>query len=125
MSAPYYSTFKRGRAPSRLRSGQQNALCVIRVTSVQRDLGDKRLQPTGMGSSAGDGNMLKTLIAVIRIGTEEWMVKRTVDALHDLDDRTLKDIGITRSEVESAARWRRRNLVPIGTVHTELLPGRR
>ena len=55
--------------------------------------------------------MLKTLIAarVIRIATEEWMVKRTVDALHDLDDRTLNDIGITRSEVESPARWRRRN----------------
>ena len=70
--------------------------------------------------------MLKTLIAarVIRIATEEWMVKRTVDALH-LDDRTLKDIGITRSEVDSPARWRRRNLLTIGTVHTELPPGQR
>ena len=71
--------------------------------------------------------MLKTLIAarVIRIATEEWMVKRTVGALHDLDDRMLKDIGITRSEVESPARWRRRNLLTIGTVHTELPPGQR
>ena len=33
-------------APSRLRSGQQNALCVICFTSGQRDLRDKRLQPT-------------------------------------------------------------------------------
>ena len=69
--------------------------------------------------------MLRTLIAIIRIPTEEWVVKRTVDALHDLDDRTLKDIGITRNEVEPPARWRRRNLLPIGTVHTELPPGRR
>jgi len=71
--------------------------------------------------------MLKTLIAarIIRIATEVWMVKRTVDALHDLDDRTLNDIGITPSEVESSARWRRRNLLTIGTVHTELPPRQR
>ena len=71
--------------------------------------------------------MLKTLIAarVILIATEDWLLKSTVDALLDLDDRTLKDIGITRSEVESPARWRRRNLLTIGTVHTELPPGQR
>ena len=67
----------------------------------------------------------EALARVIRIATEEWMVKRTVDALHYLDDRTLKDIGITRSEVESSARWRRRNLLTIGTVHAELPPGQR
>jgi uncharacterized protein YjiS (DUF1127 family) len=71
--------------------------------------------------------MLKTLIAarVIRIVTEEWMVRCTVDALHYLDDRTLKDIGITRSEIEPSARRRRRNLLTIGTVNTELPPGQR
>ena len=66
----------------------------------------------------------EALVRVIRTATEEWMVKRTVDALHYLDDRTLKDIGITRSEVVSA-RWRRGNLLTIGTVHTELPPGQR
>ena len=69
--------------------------------------------------------MLRTLIAVIRMPTEEWMVKRTVNALHYLDDRTLEDIGIPRSEVESSARWRRRNVLTIGTVHAELPPGQR
>ena len=67
----------------------------------------------------------EALARVIRTATEEWTVKRTMDALHYLDDRTLKDIGITRSEVESPARWRRRNLLTMGTVHTELPPGRR
>ena len=68
--------------------------------------------------------MFRTLIAVIRTATEERVVKRTVNALHDLDDRTLKDIGIAPSEVESPARWRKRNIFTISTVHTELPPRR-
>ena len=67
----------------------------------------------------------EALAHVIRIATEEWMVKRTMDALHYLDARTLKDIGITRSEIESSARWRRRILLTIDPVHTELPPGQR
>jgi uncharacterized protein YjiS (DUF1127 family) len=66
--------------------------------------------------------MLKALAArVIRLAVQEWTVER---AFHDFDDRTLKDIGIARSEVESPARWRRRNPA-VGTMHTELPPGRR
>jgi hypothetical protein len=66
--------------------------------------------------------MLKALAArVIRLATEEWAVER---AFHDFDDRRLKDIGITRSEVESPARCRRRNLM-VGTMHAELPPRQR
>jgi uncharacterized protein YjiS (DUF1127 family) len=69
--------------------------------------------------------MLKNLVArAIGIATEEWLSKRTVNALHHLNERTLKDIGITRSEVEPPARRRSRNLT-VGTVHTELPPGQR
>ena len=43
----------------------------------------------------------EALARVIRERSEEWMVKRTIQSLDALDDRTLKDIGITRSEIES------------------------
>lgn len=47
------------------------------------------------------------LARIIRGRIEEWIVSRAITALHELDDRTLRDIGITRSEIESCARWGR------------------
>jgi uncharacterized protein YjiS (DUF1127 family) len=41
---------------------------------------------------------------VARNHANEWMVRRAIDALSALDDRTLHDIGLHRSEVESQVR---------------------
>jgi uncharacterized protein YjiS (DUF1127 family) len=57
---------------------------------------------------AGAWRKFRAVLArIMRDRIEEWMVERTIHSLHALDDRTLKDIGITRSEIESCARWRR------------------
>lgn len=44
------------------------------------------------------------LSRVVRNGVHEWMVRRTIESLNALDDRTLKDIGIYRSGIESHVR---------------------
>lgn len=37
---------------------------------------------------------------------QERMIKATIRQLEDLDDATLRDIGVNRSEIESAVRSR-------------------
>jgi len=49
----------------------------------------------------------EALARVMRERIEERMVKRTIQSLDALDDRTLRDIGISRSEIMSFARWGR------------------
>jgi uncharacterized protein YjiS (DUF1127 family) len=46
-----------------------------------------------------------TLLSKLRLGREQ---RRTADALRLLDDRTLRDIGICRGDIESAKRESRR-----------------
>ena len=51
----------------------------------------------------------ETLARAFRFATEEWIVRRAIAELSALDDRTLRDIGLKRSEIESQVRWGRRD----------------
>jgi len=50
----------------------------------------------------------ETLARAFRFATEEWIVRRAIAELQGLDDRMLKDIGLTRGEIESSIRYGRR-----------------
>ena len=49
------------------------------------------------------------LARTLRHVSEEWIVKRAIAELQGLDDHTLRDIGLTRSEIESCVRHGQRN----------------
>ncbi len=40
----------------------------------------------------------------VRNHVNNWMVRRTIETLQSLDDRTLEDIGLTRGEIEYRVR---------------------
>ena len=56
-------------------------------------------------------NLIKRLIAWI---VWEWSIRRAINALMALDDRTLADIGLTRGAVEHVARYGRPPMRPTG-----------
>ena len=51
----------------------------------------------------------EALVRAFRHATEEWIVKRAIAELQGLDDHMLRDIGLTRSEIESCVRYGQRN----------------
>lgn len=46
-----------------------------------------------------------SLFAALRHG---WHLRRTIETLHALDDRTLADIGLRRDEIEAVIRAKAR-----------------
>jgi uncharacterized protein YjiS (DUF1127 family) len=58
---------------------------------------------TGGGSSGGPGSALRRWW----LAYMEWRLQRlAADLLHRMSDRQLRDLGITRSQIEPAARGR-------------------
>lgn len=60
---------------------------------------------------AGGGigiTLTRIIVRAVRNRIHAWMVWRTMDSLQRLDDRTLRDIGLPRGEIE----FRVRELMP-------------
>lgn len=70
--------------------------------------------------------LIDTAVAFARTIAAEWQVHRAVQAIGQLDDRTLADIGIGRSEAESAVRHGRsrasRVAIPVSADTQPLMP---
>jgi len=56
---------------------------------------------------------------VLEAFVEAYRLRKDIGALHKLDDRTLEDLGITRSGIEAAVRYGdRKATVPQGVFVT-------
>jgi|RhiMetdeSRZDD1v2_1073273.scaffolds.fasta_scaffold1358641_1 uncharacterized protein YjiS (DUF1127 family) len=50
------------------------------------------------------GALGRLVVRSVRNGVNAWMMRRAIESLQALDDRTLADIGMHRSEIEHAVR---------------------
>jgi uncharacterized protein YjiS (DUF1127 family) len=58
----------------------------------------------GTGSQAVWRALSYLITRSVRNHVNNWMVRRTIETLQSLDDRTLEDIGLTRGEIEYRVR---------------------
>jgi uncharacterized protein YjiS (DUF1127 family) len=69
------------------------------------DVGRKRMHPM-MAASTPQGNepMLTMIRNAMRHGQERARLRREMDELNEMDERALRDIGLTRGDVIAARR---------------------
>jgi len=65
--------------------------------------------PTAIPRPARTGRATWRLLAravtrIVRKGVDAWQVRQSIRNLQSLNDRMLADVGISRSEIEPAAR---------------------
>ena len=81
---------------------------IIRPKAAVAALFAAHAQPPGRASPrawrlAADA-LGRFVVRSLRNGANAWMVRRTIESLQALDDRTLADIGLHRSEIEYTVR---------------------
>ena len=62
------------------------------------------------GIFGGGGTIARAVVRVAAFLAAEWRYGRDLKSLATLDDRSLRDIGLGRSEMESAVRHGRRRV---------------
>jgi uncharacterized protein YjiS (DUF1127 family) len=75
-----------------------------RTLDLARAIPDRSQSAGAVGITPG-----QLVAGALRKAVNAWMVRRAIESLQSLDDHTLKDIGMHRSEIESIVR---RHMMP-------------